>query len=732
MTRIRKDFIRGVLAESLFAAPVAISSVTTAPTGGSLAAASYSYRISALSAAGETLASLPGTVTSTGATSVNTVSWTAVPGATGYKVYGRTTGAELLMATLGLVLTYADTGAVTPTGALPSSNTFGADYGTIRADAIERLPAIGVGDHLALCLNPQGDPQTPAVAPEIVWMTSHDALSDFALVLRAQEGTVARFHAVNEPWSHSVTAYDVGIIEDDFGTHVGTGHLGIRAASPTIDVFSSGVTADVFNRFILDADGTMWGGDGITAPGRVLWRGGQYGQSIAIGRNAISVTAPAGDFNTAIGASALRYVDEGDFCTAVGSGALQNNLSGDDNTAVGRIALFSNETGDGNTAVGSQALENNTIGADNVAMGFLSLNSNTSGGENTAVGATALRENVGGTGNVAAGYEALLWNVAGSYNTAVGTLVLQQNLASNNTAMGFSALEENTTGFENTAVGVNALEINTTGYENTAIGSQALALNSTGDQNVAIGGYGLATNVAGNENTAVGHGALYSTTVGGGTAVGWNALANNTTGQFNVGMGHSALRFNQTGANNTAVGHSALTANDTGSYNTALGTAAMAYGTDGTRCTAVGFQAFPGGVGTADNTAVGANAYNQPAGANFPTTTGLRNTGLGSEVGQSTATQRNDTVAVGYRALVNGNNAIAIGSGVLAGAAGAVAIGKDSAGTSASTTTADQIVLGTALHSIEIPGVGIVLTAPNATRYRITVDNSGALTTTAL
>ena len=38
--------------------------------------------------------------------------------ATGYKVYGRSTGAELLIATVGNVLTYIDTGSVTPAGVL--------------------------------------------------------------------------------------------------------------------------------------------------------------------------------------------------------------------------------------------------------------------------------------------------------------------------------------------------------------------------------------------------------------------------------------------------------------------------------------------------------------------------------------------------------------------------------------------------------------------------------------
>lgn len=102
---------------------------STSASGGTLAAGAKYYRVSAINAYGETLASAQTTITTTGATSTVTVNWnpvTAPVGAsavTGYKIYGRTTGAELLIATVGLVTTYLDTGAVTPAGALPTANT---------------------------------------------------------------------------------------------------------------------------------------------------------------------------------------------------------------------------------------------------------------------------------------------------------------------------------------------------------------------------------------------------------------------------------------------------------------------------------------------------------------------------------------------------------------------------------------------------------------------------------
>ena len=54
--------------------------------------------------------------------------------------------------------------------------------------------------------------------------------------------------------------------------------------------------------------------------------------------------------------------------------------------------------------------------------------------------------------------------------------------AASNTAVGISALSQNTVADDNTAVGAVALFDNTTGTQNTATGSSALHNNSTGKQ----------------------------------------------------------------------------------------------------------------------------------------------------------------------------------------------------------------------------------------------------------
>jgi hypothetical protein len=111
---------------------------STSTTGGTLAAATYSYRVSAVVDGIETQASAAKTQATTGATSTVTIDWSAVANsrATAHKVYGRVGGSELLIATVAMpTVTYVDTGSVTPAGALPAASTAVSlwdPYGAIR------------------------------------------------------------------------------------------------------------------------------------------------------------------------------------------------------------------------------------------------------------------------------------------------------------------------------------------------------------------------------------------------------------------------------------------------------------------------------------------------------------------------------------------------------------------------------------------------------------------------
>ena len=104
-----------------------------------------------------------------------------------------------------------------------------------------------------------------------------------------------------------------------------------------------------------------------------------------------------------------------------------------------------------------------------------------------------------------------------------------------NTAMGDKALldsipypDANPGSTNNTAAGFSALNQNTVGQQNTAVGAAALLANTTGTDNVAVGMDALADNVGASFNTAVGS----------------QALIFNRTGQFNTASGYETLQYN--------------------------------------------------------------------------------------------------------------------------------------------------------------------------------------------
>jgi hypothetical protein len=97
---------------------------STAATGGTLAAATYSYRVTAIkNDYGETLPCTAVTQATTGTTSTVTLTWTAISGASGYRIYGRTDANWLLMKEVAAgTLTWTDDGSLTPSGTMPTTS----------------------------------------------------------------------------------------------------------------------------------------------------------------------------------------------------------------------------------------------------------------------------------------------------------------------------------------------------------------------------------------------------------------------------------------------------------------------------------------------------------------------------------------------------------------------------------------------------------------------------------
>lgn len=134
-------------------APPVLGATSTATTGGTLAAATYFYVITALNAFGETLKSNEVSQVTTGVTSTVTLNWTAVTNATGYRIYrSTTTGTEqkLNITDRGAVTTYTDTGAATTATSPPTTNTTGTDGVVVSNPLTFDVPALTTITHVGL------------------------------------------------------------------------------------------------------------------------------------------------------------------------------------------------------------------------------------------------------------------------------------------------------------------------------------------------------------------------------------------------------------------------------------------------------------------------------------------------------------------------------------------------------------------------------------------------------
>lgn len=108
------------------AAPT-VAAPTTATTGGAFTAGTFYWKVTSLTASGESAGSNEVSV-AVAVSGTATVTWGAVTGATGYKVYramvaGGESTSPALVATLGAVTSFTDTGAAVAAGAVPAGNT---------------------------------------------------------------------------------------------------------------------------------------------------------------------------------------------------------------------------------------------------------------------------------------------------------------------------------------------------------------------------------------------------------------------------------------------------------------------------------------------------------------------------------------------------------------------------------------------------------------------------------
>lgn len=482
------------------------------------------------------------------------------------------------------------------------------------------------------------------------------------------------------------------------------------------------------------AGGTTWSSPDLTVPS-----GGTVSCSVTVtsGKQyyvAMTRTAQSGgDLTVTLGAASVTgtYWLPGLTVTAAASGSLTLTVGG--GTWVGTVqAITVKEV----TALPSPVAD---LGGHPAR---------TPGVNNVGVGKDALKGVVGGTASTGFGYEALM----------------QMTDGQSNTGFGYRVGRAITTGVANTAVGANAQRVNATGSSNTSIGDGVHNSLVSGTANTAVGGSAMQSLTGGSNNTAVGYAAQYSaaTSLGANTAVGANSQRNNTGG-FNAALGSSAqynavtTSYNvalgayaqyggvNTGGSNTAIGGNTQYGAVTGSNNVAVGASAQYTGPSGSSNVAVGYAAQYSLTSGGSNIAVGINAgYSLSAGSNnitvgveaankpsgnvaWATTTASRQTVIGREAGQGSATQSDDIVTVGYRALGDGAKATAIGTQANCAHAGSVALGSDTA-----TTSTAQVAVGPRDIEVQDAAKGVVLKSPDGSRWRIKIDNAGVISGTKL
>jgi hypothetical protein len=365
-------------------------------------------------------------------------------------------------------------------------------------------------------------------------------------------------------------------------------------------------------------------------------------------------------------------------------------------------------TGQGNSFFGAEAGKANTSGFSNSFFGSMAGWRNTTGGQNSFFGLQAGELNTTGTSNSFFGFQAGFHN-NGDLNSFFGEGAgLANTTGSENALFGASAGRNNTTGIWNSFFGGFAGNQNTTGGGNSFFGRAAGLSNTTGVNNSFFGKASGIANTTACCNSFFGADAGHSNTTGGfNDFYGQNAGYSNTTGVSNVFIGSSSGSGNTTGQQNTYLGASAGQLNETGGQNTMIGNGA-GYPVRGTGNTFVG-------QGTALLKL-----------SNEALTAGDNLTALGrfATFGQDGLT---NSTAIGFQALANQSNSLVLGS--VAGFNQATATVNVGIGTTAPKA---RLHVRSGKIYVEANGQGVVLKSPNGSCFELTVQDTGALTTTVV
>jgi trimeric autotransporter adhesin len=336
------------------------------------------------------------------------------------------------------------------------------------------------------------------------------------------------------------------------------------------------------------------------------------------------------------GASAV-----GNTNVALGDSALRSGIASQAVVIGGQAGKINNSTG--SIVIGYEAAATNTT--PGVAIGYQSQRLPGSA-TNTSLGSFTLNAGATGSDNVAVGYNAMPQNTSGVGNTGIGSNTLILNTISHfNTAVGYNALRRLVNGANNEAMGAGALSSLDSSSNSTAIGTSALTGSVSVDTSI--------------NNVAIGYlsqNGIRSSR--GNVSVGAQTMVNNSTGFYNVALGDSAMRFSGTSNNNVAVGKSAGLTMASSVANVYVG----AYAGNQTP-----FFLY----NTSNNTFIGhRSGINTTSGATKNTfvgdssglfvQAGTHNTFLGANTAAANGFLTNAT-AIGYRAYTTDDNSLILG-----------------------------------------------------------------------
>lgn len=390
------------------------------------------------------------------------------------------------------------------------------------------------------------------------------------------------------------------------------------------------------------------------------------------------------------GAPAFLTAEADTLDTVTGRGATTTNAItvGGLIVATNKLVVFPTTGNVGINTLIDAGFELDVVGGDVRLNGVRIGLGNGSKSANMAIGFEALNANSTGIGITAIGYQAFK-NGDISYNTAIGYQSQINGGGQNNTSVGYLTLTAGIFGSSaNTAIGHTALRYLYSGSNNTAIGSDAQQNLTTGSDNTSVGVTSLYFNTSGSRNSAFGVDALYSFTGSESVAFGYKAASNLTTPVGIIAIGTYALNSATTSPQNTAVGYqSQRYGNNATGQNTSVGYNTFSNASfNGNRNTAVG--ALAGVALTTGNT----NAFFGYL-AGTAVVGGSNNTLIGSSAGSTLSAGSNNTL-VGALTVTTGSSNAILGTGASASTFSAcVVLGRE-----AIATGSNQFVVGSTTY----------------------------------